>query len=187
MEVFNDYRQNGVEKVEKKHLNFLDLMIEYNSENQITMEQLREEVDTFMFAGKLFDAFNFQFFNLYSLTFLTLIPGHDTTAHAVIWSTWCLATHPDIQERLYNEIADNFGKSGADFRTNKLKELKYLDAVFKESMRLFAPVPFIQRTLKEDQMIGGHLIPKNTSVSISPFMLHRSPKVSQFLKSFEYG
>ncbi|KAI6175758.1 hypothetical protein M3Y97_00724600 [Aphelenchoides bicaudatus] len=131
MEVFKDLQQNGVEKIEKKRLNFLDLMLEYNSENQITMEQLREECDTFMFAG------------------------HDTTAHA------------------FNE----FGKSGADFRSNKLKELKYLDMVLKESMRLFAPVPFIQRTLQTDQIIGGHLIPKNTSVSISPFMLHRNPNV----------
>lgn len=52
MEIFNDYRQNGVERTEKKKLNFLDLMLEYNAENQITIEQLREEVDTFTFAGE---------------------------------------------------------------------------------------------------------------------------------------
>jgi cytochrome P450 len=49
--------------------------------------------------------------------------------------------------------------------------------VFKESMRLFAPVPFIQRQLKTDQMMGGHLIPKTTTVAIPIFMLHRHPKV----------
>lgn len=48
MDVYNDMRQNGSEKVEKKRLNFLDLMLEYNAENEINMEQLRQEVDTFM-------------------------------------------------------------------------------------------------------------------------------------------
>jgi cytochrome P450 family 4 len=49
--------------------------------------------------------------------------------------------------------------------------------VLKESMRLFAPIPFVQRQLKSDQMIGGHLIPKDTTIVIGIFMLHRNPKV----------
>jgi cytochrome P450 len=117
------------------------------------MEQLREEVDTFMFAG------------------------HDTTSHAVAWTIWCLATHPDIQERVYNEITAEFGQSDADFKTNRIKDLKYLDMVLKEAMRLFAPVPFFQRKLKNDMELCGHLIPKNTTLSVSPFVLHRNPKI----------
>jgi hypothetical protein len=48
MEVYEDFRENGVEKIEKKRLNFLDIMLECNSENQISMEQIRDEIDTFM-------------------------------------------------------------------------------------------------------------------------------------------
>lgn len=87
---------------------------------------------------------------------------------------WCLATHPEEQEKLYSEIAETL--AGADFKSTKIKELKYLDMVLKEAMRLFAPVPFVQRTIKSDMTIDGHLIPKNTTLAISPFMLHRNPK-----------
>jgi hypothetical protein len=48
IEIYEDLRQHGMENIEKKRLNFLDIMLECNSENQITMEQIRDEIDTFM-------------------------------------------------------------------------------------------------------------------------------------------
>lgn len=125
-----------------------------------------------------YSLFIFNYPNL--ILYLIQFAGHDTTAHAVCWTMWCLATHPESQEKIYNELIDAFGNSDTDFKTNRLKELKYLDMVFKESMRLFAPVPFFQRELKTDQEIGGHLIPKNTTLSLSPFLIHRNPKVCLF-------
>jgi hypothetical protein len=62
-----------------------------------------------------------------------LFAGHDTTSHAVSWAIWALATHPEIQERLYREIIDTFGESDAEFATAKIKDLKYLDAFLKVS------------------------------------------------------
>jgi cytochrome P450 len=123
-DLYNELRANQLEQVEKKRLNFLDLMLQLQSEQQMTMEQLREETDTFMFAGRLEFLGNFIFpINKFS--------GHDTTSHAVSWAIWALATHPEIQARLYREIVDTFGETDTEFATAKIKDLKYLDAFLK--------------------------------------------------------
>ncbi|KAI6185047.1 hypothetical protein M3Y97_00662600 [Aphelenchoides bicaudatus] len=152
-ELYNEIRADQYEHVEKKRLNFLDLMLQLQSEDQMTVEDLREETDTFMFAG------------------------HDTTSHAVSWAIWALATHPQIQERLYREIVDTFGESDTEFATAKIKDLKYLDACFKEVVRVRAPVPVVQRLLTNEMEMGGRTIPKNTTINLFPYILHHNPKV----------
>ncbi|KAI6170769.1 Cytochrome P450 [Aphelenchoides bicaudatus] len=106
-----------------------------------------------------------------------LFAGHDTTSHSISWTVWCLATNPDKQERLYQEIIGTFGQSDAEFCTNKLKDFKYLDAVIKESMRIYPPVPFIGRTLQNDVQVGEHLLPKGTSIIIPQMFIHHNQKV----------
>ncbi|GMT21521.1 hypothetical protein PFISCL1PPCAC_12818, partial [Pristionchus fissidentatus] len=51
----------------------------------LSIENIREEVDTLMFAG------------------------HDTTSSALGWTIWCLANHPKIQQRAFEEISSVFG------------------------------------------------------------------------------
>ncbi|KAI6221468.1 hypothetical protein M3Y99_01540700 [Aphelenchoides fujianensis] len=161
METFSDEKRSEAEGGGKKRLNFLDLMLENQSENRITMEDLRAETDTFLFAG------------------------HDTTTHAVSWTIWCLATHPAVQERLHAEIVEHFGDSDAELHTPKIKELKYLDQVFKEALRRFAPVPLLQRTTQNEVQMGEHTIPAGTSIGMAPFLLHHNPKVFEQPERFD--
>ncbi|KAI6238550.1 hypothetical protein M3Y99_00678700 [Aphelenchoides fujianensis] len=161
METFSDEKRSEAEGSGKKRLNFLDLMLENQSENRITMEDLRAETDTFLFAG------------------------HDTTTHAVSWTMWCLATHPDVQERLHAEIVEHFGDSDAELHTPKIKKLKYLDQVFKEALRRFAPVPLLQRTTQNEVQMGAHTIPAGTSIGMAPFLLHHNPKVFEQPERFD--
>ncbi|KAI6221470.1 hypothetical protein M3Y99_01540900 [Aphelenchoides fujianensis] len=154
VEAFNDLKKNQIEVVEKKRLNFLDLLLELQTENRIGQKEIEEECNTFLFAG------------------------HDTTSHAVSWTVWCLAIHADVQERLYAELIEHFGHSDAELHTPKVKKLKYLDQVFKESLRRFAPVPMTQRFLQKDLEMDGHTIPARTTITISPFLLHHNQKAS---------
>ncbi|KAI6219866.1 CRE-CYP-29A2 protein [Aphelenchoides fujianensis] len=138
---------------EKRRQNFLDLLLGQQHENRLTAEELGAEVDTFVFAG------------------------HDTVAHAVAWAVWCLATHPDIQERCYAELIVHFGQSDGEFATKKIHELPFLDACFKETMRIRPPVPFFQRRLENDLVVDGHTIPRHTPVVISPLLMHHNEQV----------
>lgn len=116
----------------KKRLAFLDLLIEASQDGTVlSNDDIREEVDTFMFEG------------------------HDTTSAAISWSLFLLGSHQDIQNKVLQEIDDVMG--GDRTRPPNMKELmdmKYLECVIKEALRLYPSVPFIARKIKEDVIIG---------------------------------
>ncbi|KAI6214408.1 hypothetical protein M3Y94_00264700 [Aphelenchoides besseyi] len=160
MEIFKDERQNADPSVQKRP-NFLDLMLQLQESEQMTKEQIREEVDTFMFAG------------------------HDTTAHALAWFFWAMATNPEIQEKLYEDIIEHFGHSDVEFGTNRVKELKLLDQCFKETLRLFTPVPAIARNIKNEMKVGDQIIPAGTSLTIPLILDHRNSRTFENPMKFD--
>ena len=57
-------------------------------------------------------------------------------------------------------------------------KLEYLDAIIKETLRLYTPLPASEpRSFFQDVTIDGYLIPAKTVVSMSPFSLHRNKDV----------
>ncbi|KAK5646494.1 hypothetical protein RI129_004958 [Pyrocoelia pectoralis] len=60
---------------------------------------------------------------------------------------------------------------------NDMNDMKYLEMVIKEVMRIYPPVPLFGRSLNEDIEFEGNILPKGLSVSINTFCLHNDPKV----------
>uniref|UniRef100_A0A915BZB5 Cytochrome P450 n=2 Tax=Parascaris univalens TaxID=6257 RepID=A0A915BZB5_PARUN len=138
---------------DKKKAALLDMLLEMQHDNKLSDEDIREEVDTFMFAG------------------------HDTTSTGIGWTLWCLATHPDVQEKAIEEVDSIFGDGKMHITIDSLQQLKYVERCIKEAMRLFAPVPHVQRQLKNDIVMGGKVVPRGTTCMISSFLVHRNQKV----------
>ena len=80
--------------------------------------------------------------------------GHDTTAAAINWSIFNLGNHPEIQDKVHQELDEVFGDSKEPATIKQIAELKYLDRVIKESLRLNPSVPGIGRRLTEDVKLG---------------------------------
>ncbi|EGD79189.1 hypothetical protein PTSG_09918 [Salpingoeca rosetta] len=135
---------------------FLDICLlsrDKDGNPALTDEEIRSQCDTFLFAG------------------------HDTTATALTWLTFCLAKHPECQERCREEIFDLLGPDAAPTFTN-LAKLPYTTACIKEAMRLYSPVIAVHRQLKSPLMLEcGVQLPAGTTVAFSIFMLHRNPTV----------
>jgi cytochrome P450 family 4 len=57
-------------------------------------------------------------------------------------------------------------------------EMKYLERVILETLRLFPPVPAIARQLNEDVKMasGDHLLPAGCTVVVAPYKVHRNPE-----------
>ncbi|KIJ47973.1 hypothetical protein M422DRAFT_226077 [Sphaerobolus stellatus SS14] len=70
-----------------------------------------------------------------------LLAGRDTTASLITFTTYCLAMHPEVVQRLRQEILDNLGFDKAP-TYDDIREMKYLKAVLNETLRLYPPVPF---------------------------------------------
>uniref|UniRef100_A0A914QQW7 Cytochrome P450 n=1 Tax=Panagrolaimus davidi TaxID=227884 RepID=A0A914QQW7_9BILA len=101
-----------------------------------------------------------------------LLAGYETTSTALAYASWLLAKHPEIQQRLFEEIEDSVDSSSAvDYDT--AMKLPYLDAIFHEVLRLYPPVvSFTMRTcIKETEIKGYKFIP-GMNVGIAVNVIH---------------
>lgn len=103
---------------------------------------------------------------------LTLfVAGHETTAAALTWTWYLLAQHPNIARQLYTQIDNVLGNRPITF--DKLQSLPLLEAVVKESMRLYPPAFGFGRTVKESFTAGGYAFPKRAIILFNSYVTHR--------------
>ena len=108
------------------------------------------------------------------LTFLAA--GHDTTASALTWTIYLLATNPQIQDRLRGECHAHLdGKPVSDIDASHFdaETMPYLTAVCNETLRLYATVPVTGREAVKPTQIGEQLIPQGTTAMMSPWAINR--------------
>lgn len=106
---------------------------------------------------------------------ITLITaGHETTAVSLTYTTYLLAQHPKVEEKLVDELDSVLG--GARPTMADLPQLTYTEQVVKESMRLFPPVPGIVREAKTADEIGGYTIPAGARVFMNQWVVHRDSR-----------
>lgn len=74
-----------------------------------------------------------------------LVAGHETTTSAICRILHQLALNPHVQSRLREEVSLARMEHG-DLDFNTLMNLPFLDAVCRETLRLFPPVPQLSRT-----------------------------------------
>ncbi len=105
---------------------------------------------------------------------MTLIAaGHETTATALSWAVERLLAEPQVAERLTAEV---LAAGGADLDLARIKQLPYLDAVVKETLRVRPVLPLVLRRLQADWSIGGYELPAGTFVGASIYLAHRRPE-----------
>nr|WDY85989.1 cytochrome P450 4BR18 [Pagiophloeus tsushimanus] len=144
-------REDGV----KIRSALLDMLLEANQNGgNLSDEDLRDEVNTFMFEG------------------------HDTSATAECFTLYALAQNPAIQDKVYEELCEILGKDPkSEITISQINDLKYMDIVVREAMRIYQPVPLIERNIDEDWIVDGITIPKNTTVAVFLYGMSHDPAV----------
>jgi cytochrome P450 len=99
--------------------------------------------------------------------------GHETTATALTWAWYVLATHPDSYLNLRNEV--DSALRGQPPTYADLARLPYTLQVLKEAVRLYPPAFAVSRVSLREVDIDGYRIPPSTTVMLSPYTLHRRP------------
>ena len=100
----------------------------------------------------------------------TMMAAHDTSTISVAMIGFYLARHPEWQERVRDECLA-LGKDAIDF--DDLDALPAMDLVFKETLRINAPVGQVARQALVDTAIDGHYIPAGTNIMLGIFQTQR--------------
>ena len=155
--LIRDRRREG-----RDHGDLLSMLLQARDEETsaaMSDEQLRSEVLTFLLAG------------------------HETTATALTWTWYFLASHAPVQEWVREEVVAVLGG-----RLPTLADVLHLNRarmVIEEAMRLCPPVWAVTRQVVRDDEIGGYHIPARSTVILCPFVTHRHPEFWEHPDDFD--
>ncbi|GIX78238.1 cytochrome P450 4V2, partial [Caerostris darwini] len=167
LKVVHDFSRTIIEERKRRYLNgekaddsskyksLLEVLLKLHIEDQALDEKgVRQEVDTFIVAG------------------------HDTVAATIKWALYMIGHHPEVQEKIHQEVDSVFeGNGDKPLSVDDLSDLKYLDCVLKECNRIYPSVPLFGRHIFEETKICGYTAPKGASAIVMTYFLHRDEDV----------
>ncbi len=130
----------------------LSMLLEAQDEDgsQMTDAQLRDEVITLFLAG------------------------HETTALALSWTWYLLATNKDVEAKFHDELDRVLG--GRLPALSDLQQLRYTEMIAKETMRLYPPAFGLGREAIEECEIGGYRVPRKAQIFAFQWATQRDPR-----------
>ncbi|MCR9272698.1 MULTISPECIES: cytochrome P450 [Mameliella] len=96
------------------------------------------------------------------------LAGHETSASALGWALYLMATHPEWQEKVAEEAQVLTTCDFAD-----ISKLRISRDVFREALRLYPPVPMMVRETTCPERFRDRDIPQGAQMVLSPWHLHR--------------
>jgi len=154
-EVIRERQANPTESDDLLNL----LLTAQDEHGRLGLRRVRDEVTTFMLAG------------------------HETTANALTWMWYLLASNPMARDRMLDEVDRVL--QGRRPTVDDLPNLVWTTACFQEAMRMFPPAWAIPRTAIEDDFIDGYRIPRGATVIIPVYALHHDERFWPQPESFD--
>jgi cytochrome P450 len=99
------------------------------------------------------------------------LAGHETSASALTWAFFILATQPALLARLREEVERVAGQGPVTFEHTK--QMPFVRNVFRETLRLYPPITFLPRVANEALDLGGYRLKKGALIMVAPWVLHR--------------
>ncbi|XP_050054619.1 cytochrome P450 4C1-like isoform X2 [Aphis gossypii] len=150
-------KNNDIDANNERRLKvFLDTLLDLNEASaNFSDEEIRDEVVTMM------------------------IGGSETSTITVCFCLLMLAIHPEIQDKVYDEIFEVLGDGNQTITIEDTTKLVYLDQCIRETLRLYPIGPIFFRQLQGDVKIysGNHTLPKGTICVLSPICTHHIPEL----------
>ncbi len=113
------------------------------------------------------------------------LAGHETTANALTWTLFLLSEQAELQDQAAAEAEAALG-AGTD-QADWLERLPLLRQIVDESLRLYPPVPRIDRQAVGADRLGDYEVSPGDIISVWPWLLHRHRKYWDDPDAFDPG
>ena len=110
-----------------------------------------------------------------------IVAGHETSAGTLNWVWYELARHPQVQDRVLEEIATLPDAAGPA----EVLALRYTRQVLDECLRLYPPVWMFSRKAIAGDIVMNLQVEAATNVFVSPYLMHRNPRYWAAPESFD--
>lgn len=119
-------------------------------------------------------------------TFMSMLLGAvDTTSNTIEWAISSLLQRPEVLKRAQEELDAVVGRERV-LEESDLPNLKYLEAIVKETLRLYPAGPLLlPHMAKCACTVGGFHVPANTRLFVNVWAIHRDPAVWERPLEFE--
>ncbi|XP_017040710.1 cytochrome P450 6a8 [Drosophila ficusphila] len=155
------------EKENIKRNDFMDMLIELKNQKEMTLEN-GEVVKGLTIEEVLAQAFVF------------FIAGFETSSSTMGYALYELAKNPHIQDKVRAEIEEVLERYDQEFSYECTKDLKYLNQVINETLRLYTIVPNLDRKAAKRYVVPGNpkfVIEAGQSVMIPSSAIHHDPSI----------
>nr|XP_043638819.1 cytochrome P450 CYP82D47-like isoform X2 [Erigeron canadensis] len=179
----------GYEKIMKKTAIEMDAVINGWLEEHKKMLSFKQQVDESTdqgFMGMLLSRLEEAKEDLYgfstdvvvkSTCMALLLAATDTTSATLTWALALLVNNPLVLQKSQKELEKYVGKDRF-VEESDLKNLVYLQAIIKETMRLYPAAPLsVPHVSTDDCIVGGYTIPKGTRLLVNLWKIHHDPEV----------
>ncbi|ODN01300.1 Cytochrome P450 6k1 [Orchesella cincta] len=174
--------KNRIESKEKRE-DFLQMMIEAKMGELKTDESELEAFEKDAQLNKVGDGTGKPKVNLtddmiVAQCLLFFLAGLDTTGSVLSFAAYLLALHPDIQEKLYQEVNGVMKGGNGKVDYDAVTHMEYMDKFISEIMRMYPPGVRLERRANKDYKIPGTnvTLEKDTIVFVSVLAIHRNPE-----------
>nr|AJD25202.1 cytochrome P450 CYP82U4 [Salvia miltiorrhiza] len=160
--VLEDWVQERIQTRKQKDAqtdsDFMDVMLSTIDKNEMMAGYTRETV-------------------IKATILMLIMTGSESTSETIIWAISLLLNNPHTMKTAQDEIDNNIGRDRF-VQESDINNLTYLQAIFKETLRLYPPGPLSgPREALEDCHIGGYHVPRGTRLVLNLWKLHRDPNI----------
>jgi cytochrome P450 len=156
----NDHKLKKVNTRDDQEQDFMDVLLSVIDEGEDKFEG--RDADTIIKA-----------------TCLTVIlGGSDTTTVTLVWALSLLVNNPHTLKKVQQELDSHIGREKQSVKESDVSKLIYLQAVVKETLRLYPPAPLaVPHESMEDCNVGNYHVLANTQLHINVSKINRDPRV----------
>lgn len=147
---------NGIvqSKIEEKRDKLKNGSIEENTNSKTLLDFILDASDSSKVCHK----------EVHDILMTFLLAGHETSTLAITWTLYLLSKYPAYQDQCRKEVKQFFDNHEGNVGWDDVHKLSFLNAVVHESLRLYPPIPWLQKYSNGPDKIDEYEIPPNCDI-----------------------